>query len=190
VCRLACLALCAATPVAAQTEPGVGAQTLTEAWQPPTLTTTRYDEHWNQPSDPAGLDDHWTEPYKYIPLGDDAYLTTGAELRARSENFRDNLWGGAPAPDDGYLWLRAMPYADLHVGTGPVGARTFVQPIFAYAIGVAPAAGPVDQTRTDILQAFADVRLGAETGATDGAGITLRAGRQMLSLGSERVARL
>jgi hypothetical protein len=36
----------------------------------------------------------------------------------------------------------------------------------------------------DILQSFADVRLG---GAETGTGVTLRAGRQMLSLGSERL---
>jgi hypothetical protein len=35
-------------------------------------------------------------------------LTTGLELRARYEGYDNNLWGGAPVPDDSYLWLRAM----------------------------------------------------------------------------------
>ncbi|MDI1296413.1 MAG: alginate export family protein, partial [bacterium] len=100
----------------------------------------------------------------------------------------DNLWGDGPAPDDSYLWLRVMPYADLHIGTGAVGVRGFAQPIVAYAVGVSPSAGPIDQTRADLLQGFVDVRLGAaETGSASATGLTLRAGRQMLSLGTERL---
>ena len=184
---LAILAICVAAPVAAQSEPGA-APSRTESWQAPTLTITRYDEHWTQLADPSMRDDRWTEPFKYIPVGRDAYLTTGLELRARNEKYRHNLWGDGPAPDDGYLWLRAMPYADLHVGSGVVGVRAFVQPIAAYAIGVAPSESPVDETGTDLLQGFVDVRLGsAETGSATGEGVTLRAGRQMLSLGTERL---
>jgi hypothetical protein len=159
------LLLFTATPAAAQDH---------EPWQAPTLSITRYDEDWSDLADAEKRAHHWTGPFKYIPLGDDAWLSTGIELRARNEKYRDNLWGGADAPDDGYLWLRALPYADLHVGR----VRAFVQPIAAYAVGVAPAAGPVDQTRVDLLQGFGEVDLGA---------VTLRAGRQMLSLGTERL---
>jgi len=153
------------TPAAAQNH---------EPWQAPTLSITRYDEEWSDLQDAEKRTHHWTGPFKYIPLGEDAWLSTGIELRARNENYRDNLWGGADAPDDGYVWLRALPYADLHVGR----ARAFVQPIAAYAVGVAPSAGPVDQSRVDLLQGFGEVDLGA---------MTLRAGRQMLSLGTERL---
>ena len=185
---IALLAICVATPVVAQTEPGAAPSAATEPWQSPTLTITRYDEHWTQLADPAERDDHWTEPFKYVPVGQDAYLTTGVEIRARNENYRHNLWGDGAAPDDSYLWLRAMPYADLHIGTGALGIRGFVQPIAAFAVGVAPSAGPIDETRVDLLQGFLDVRLGsADTGSTTGDGVTLRAGRQMLSLGTERL---
>lgn len=145
-----------------------------EPWQPPTLTNTRYDEDWGKLADPANRDGRWTEAFKYIPLGGDASFSTGIELRARSESYRDNLWGGADAPDDSYLWLRAMPYADLHIGK----LRAFLQPIATYAIGVAPSAGPIDQSRIDLLQGFAEAEIGP---------VTLRAGRQMLSLGTERI---
>lgn len=154
--------------------PGTGAAQQREAWEPPTLSITRYDEDWSDLADADRRGHHWTGPFKYLPLGDEAWLSTGIELRARSESYRDNLWGDAPAPDDSYLWVRALPYADLHVGR----VRTFVQPIAAYAVGVAPSAGPVDQTRVDLLQGFGEVDLGA---------VTLRAGRQMLSLGTERL---
>jgi hypothetical protein len=145
-----------------------------EAWQAPTLSITRYDEDWSDLADADKRAHHWTGPFKYVPLGPDAWLSTGIELRARVESYNDNLWGGADAPDDAYLWLRALPYADLHVGK----VRAFVQPIVAYAVGVAPAAGPVDQTGVDLLQGFAEIDLGR---------VKLRAGRQMLSFGTERL---
>ena len=147
-----------------------------EAWQAPTLTITRYDEDWSDLADPNARDDHWTGRFKYVPLAPDAYLTSGIEIRVRNETNWNPVWGDAP--DDGYVWTRAMPYADLHVGHG----RAFVQPIAAYAAGVNPHAGPIDQTRVDLLQGFADVAVPVGGGV-----LTMRAGRQMLSLGSERL---
>lgn len=170
----ACLPLLACTLL-----PRPAAAQATEAWQAPVLTNTRYDEDWSQFADPDKRDEHWTGPFKYIPAGGDDWLSTGIELRLRNEDFRNNLWGSAEAPDDGYLWMRALPYADLHVGAhGPVHARVFVQPIIGYAAGVAPSASPIDQTRLDMLQAFAEIGTGP---------VTLRAGRQMVSLGTERL---
>lgn len=145
-----------------------------EAWEAPTLSITRYDEDWSDLADAEKRAHHWTGEFKYIPITDDVWLSTGIELRARSESYRNNLWGGADAPDDSYVWLRALPYADLHVGK----VRAFVQPILAYAVGVSPKASPIDQTRADLLQGFGEVDLGA---------VTVRAGRQMLSLGTERL---
>lgn len=159
------LAVAVAAPASAQQR---------EAWQAPTLSITRYDEDWSDLADAEKRGHHWTGPLKYIPLGEDAWLSTGVELRARSESYHDALWGGAPAPDDSFLWLRALPYADLHVGR----VRAFVQPIAAYAVGVAPSASPIDQTRVDLLQGFGELDLGP---------VTVRAGRQMLSLGTERL---
>lgn len=145
-----------------------------EAWEAPTLSITRYDEDWSDLADIEKRGHHWTGKFKYIPIGDDAWLSTGIELRARNENYRQNLWGGSEAPNDGFLWVRALPYADLHVGR----LRAFVQPIAAYAPGVEPSTGPVDQTRVDLLQSFAEVDFGH---------VAVRGGRQMLSLGTERL---
>lgn len=145
-----------------------------EAWEAPTLTITRYDEDWSDLSDPAVRSAHWSGPFKNIPLSVDAWLSTGIELRARNENYDNNLWGSADAPDDSYVWLRALPYADLHVGK----FRTFVQPILATSISVAPSPSPVDGTGVDILQGFVEAEIGP---------VILRAGRQLISLGSERL---
>ncbi|WP_242526439.1 alginate export family protein [Novosphingobium sp. KA1] len=154
-------------PTAAQAEP-------TEAWQAPTLSITRYDEDWSDPADTEKRAHHWTGPFKYIPFSDEVWLSTGIEVRARSENLENNLWGGAEAPNDSYVWLRALPYADLHVGK----LRAFVQPIASTSASVAPAPGPVDSTGVDLLQGFVEADLGP---------VTLRGGRQMLSLGTERL---
>lgn len=163
-------AMLAATVAAAQGTP---------AWRAPSPSPVRYDEDWSGLADPAARTGAWTEDFKFIALpGADAHLTTGIEVRLRNEAFRDNLWGDAPAPDDRYVWVRALPYADLHLGR----ARAFVQPIAAFAIGVVPAAGPVDETRIDLLQGFGEVTL--PIAATS---LTIRAGRQMMPLGSQRL---
>lgn len=173
--RLAIASLALSSPACAQDR---------EAWQPPTLTTTRYDEDWSNMADPADRPGRWSDDLKYVPFADGAYATVAAEIRVRDESYRNALWGSADAPDDSYQWVRFVPSVDVHVGR----VRAFVQPIASYAIGVAPAPSPIDQTRIDMLQAFADIRLGgAATGSPEGYGVTLRAGRQMISLGTERL---
>ena len=150
-----------------------------EPGSPPTLTVTRFDEDWSGLAAPSARTGHWTEPFKFIALdGVASYLTTGLEVRLRQESYRNNGWGGVEAPDDGYLWLRALPYADLHLGA----VRAFVQPIVAYAVGVEPSAGPVDRTGVDLLQGFAEVAIPAGE-----AEVVVRAGRQLMPLGSERL---
>lgn len=156
-----------------------------EAWQPPVLTLERYNEDWSTLADPANRTGAPTEKFKYIPLdasGND-YLTTGLEVRLRDEAYHGNVLGNSAAPNDGYLWVRALPYADLHVGLGGARVRAFVQPIIAYAVGVQPAASAIDQTRLDMLQAFADVEFNLGEQTT----LRLRAGREMMSLGTERL---
>lgn len=144
-------------------------------------TNLRYDEDWSQARGTPDRDARWWVRLKDRPLDRDgtAYLTIGAEARIRYEGFENNNWGQPPSPDDGYLWLRLMPLADLHVG--PV--RTFVQGIAGYARGVAAGAGPADQTGMDLLQGFADVQLplGERTS------VTFRGGRELIALGSERL---
>lgn len=140
-------------------------------------TNVRYDEDWSANADKRGI-----EGLKYLKLDDanDAHATFGIELRARYEGFDNPLWGSER--DDGYLWLRAMPYVDLQAG--PV--RAFVQPIAGYTRGLSGQKGPADETGLDMLQAFADLRLGtAETGT-----LTVRGGRSLIALGSERLVGL
>lgn len=141
-------------------------------------TNLRYDEDWSVLRDAPR--EGWRRA-KYVPLDEtgDAYLTLGGEARTRFEGFDNNLWGDPPAPDDGYLWLRVLPHADLHAGP----ARVFVQGIAGYARGVGAGKGPADETGIDLLQGFGDIRLkfGADSS------LTLRGGRALMALGSERL---
>lgn len=140
-------------------------------------TIIRYDEDWSANADKRGI-----EGLKYLKLDDagDAHATFGIELRARYEGFDNPLWGSER--DDGYLWLRAMPYADLQAGP----LRAFVQPIAGYTRGLSGQKGPVDETGLDMLQAFADLRLGTPESGT----LTVRGGRSLIGLGSERLVGL
>lgn len=144
---------------------------------PPQRTNLRYDEDWSANAGKSGI-----EGLKFLKLDDagTAHATIGLELRARYEGFDNPLWGDEP--DTGYLWLRAMPYVDVQAG--PV--RGFVQPIAGYVRGLTGRKGPADETGTDLLQGFADLRL-----ALPGSGsITVRGGRSLIALGSERLVGL
>ena len=144
-------------------------------------TGLRHNEDWSVLRDAPERGEDWWRPLKYWPLDDDgeAYLSLGGELRTRYEGYADNLWGQSSAPHDGYLWLRAMPHADLHAGP----ARVFVQGIAGYARGVGGGKGPADETGIDLVQGFGDVRFPIGSNAS----LTLRAGRELVALGSERL---
>jgi len=73
-----------------------------------------------------------------------------------------------------FIWLQAMPLADLHIGSQ---VRLFGQLITAFAKGVQPAPGPIDEDHFDLLQGFADLRFPFGMNAT----ITLRGGRELLA---------
>lgn len=135
----------------------------------PARTNVRYDEDWS--AHDAGA--------KNLSLDGDGQvrLTLGLEARARQESFANPLWGDAS--DDGYLWLRVLPLADLHAGP----ARVFVQPIMGYARGVNGGNGPADQTGIDLQQGFADLNLKLGSRVR----LTLRGGRELVALGSERL---
>lgn len=151
----------------------------TDASRPPTLTIERCREDWSILADPSKGEDRWTAPFKYIPFdrSGTTYLTTGIEVRERYEGYDGLEWGSAR--DLHYLWSRAMPYADLHLGK----VRIFAQPILAYASGLKAGPTPVDRTGADLLQGFIDIvqKFGPETS------LRVEAGRQMFGLGTERL---
>ncbi len=163
----------ACDPIASQ------AQVRTDVDRAPTLTIERHPEDWSHLQDPGKRTGHWTERFKYVPLREDGsiYLTTGMEARSRYEGYDNPNWGSTR--DEGYIWHRLMPYADLHVGS----VRIFAQPIFSAISGASHRPRtPVDTTGADVLQAFVEVELAV----ADGAALRASAGRKLLSLGAGR----
>jgi Alginate export len=161
-----------ATPLTARAQSSGGDQ-------PPRLTTIRYDEDYSYLRDPGLRTGAWWEAFKYVPLNQagDIYLTVGGEARLRYEWIKSNNWGEGPAADDGYLWYRALPHADLHLGRY---VRVFGQLVVAFADDKEPSVTPVDETGVDLLQGFIDLSLPV----TSDASMALRGGRQMLLYGS------
>lgn len=151
----------------------------TNADRAPTLTVERYLEDWSHLARTGEQTGRWTEGFKYIPLREDGaiYVTTGMEARSRYEAYQNVNWGAGP--DDGYVWHRFMPYADLHAGS----IRVFAQPIVTALSGAhGRPRTPVDSTGADMLQAFAEV----EADLAEGTSLRVSVGRKLLSLGAGR----
>jgi hypothetical protein len=110
----------------------------------------------------------------------DVYLSVGSDFRVRYEWFDDANWGAGSQDGDGYVWWRALPYADLHLGPN---VRVFTQLQAAYASELEEPPSPVDETGVELLQGFVDVRLPVADELT----LTLRPGRQLLVYGSQRL---
>ena len=161
--------LLVAAPAIAQT---------TDTSRAPTLTIERYNEDWSFLADPERRTGHWTEPAKYIPLdpSGSTYLTTGLEARSRYEGYQNTNWGSSP--DQGYVWHRLMPYADLHVGK----VRLFAQPIVSAISGGESPKRPIDTTGVDITQAFGEVEVDVSKTVV----LHVAVGRRLISLGAGR----
>lgn len=162
---------------------GCGGRVAPGSPEPPPLTAPRYEEDYSYLRDPDNRSGAWWEPLKFIPLdrGGNAYLTLGDEVRLRYERFRNNQFGSAVKPDEGYLRFRALPYADLHLGPS---FRVFGQLIAAWSNRSDRTKSPlVDETGVDLLQGFLEwhAPLGADSR------VTLRGGRQVVEYGSARL---
>ena len=156
---------------------------------PPSIEIVRHTEEYGylRRADPGAAEalSPWA-PLKYIPLNadGDVYLTLGAEVRLRYEWYGDNNWGEGPQDTDGYLWARALPLADLHVGSA---VRFFGQLISAFVYDLDVPKSPVDEDRLDVLQGFVDVRLPLTGDEAQQRSLTLRLGRQLMTYGSGRL---
>jgi hypothetical protein len=146
----------------------------------PELTPLRYAEDYNYLANPQNRSGAWWEPFKYVPLDATgaSFLSLGLELRFRQEAYW-NVDGGT-VPVDNYQWYRMLPYADLHLGPH---VRLFGQLIGAWSGGKETKVTGVDETGLEILQGFAEL----DVPLVDQSSLTLRAGRQLLSYGSERL---
>lgn len=161
--------------------PSASAFSETSGPSPPPYQTSRYDEDYSYLRDPARRTDAW-DRVKYIPLGDkaDRFISLGGEVRERYEYFRNSTWGQDPQDHDGYLLQRYMLHADLHAGAG---VRFFVQIKSGLENGRAGGPRPTDEDKLDLHQGFLDMVFSI----AEGSSLTLRAGRQELAFGSQRL---
>ncbi len=152
----------------------------------PKFQVLRQNEDW---SGLKGVDrtatGDWFDRLKFIPLSDDEsiWLSLGGEARIRWE-----IWDGfgfnpsnATARDDFALY-RVLLHADLHLGEN---LRVFAEGKAALEDDRSLAGGhrTLDRDELDLQQLFVDVTIPL---ADDGK-LTIRAGRQMLLLGNQRL---
>lgn len=122
------------------------------------------------------------EALRYVPLAADGaiWLTVGGEFRTRAEGLDSVDFGIGDGPDYGVLAYRSLLHADLRTQAGP---RLFVQLSAAGQDGREPGPRAFDESDPDLAQAFVDVPV-----QFDGGSVSLRLGRQELSLNNRLVA--
>jgi len=151
------------------------------AMSPPAHTELHYDEDYSYLKDPAARTNLF-DSLKYIALDEqsDSYLTLGGQLRDRYENFQNYTFGSGPQTPNGYNLLRAMLDTDLHLGQY---VRVFVEGLSATEQGRAGGPRPSDVNDAALYQAFIDVKIPFSADAS----LTLRAGRQVIVFGAQRL---
>lgn len=160
----------------------IGASDASSADAPP-FQSLRYNEDYRYLLDPSRRTDAW-DRLKYIPLGadPDLFFSLGGELRGRAELSRNPDFNfDRTVPRNDYLLGRALLHADLHLGPR---LRVFGQLGYHPAYGEKASLGPTQQNRIEAQQAFADFAVGL---GQDAGTLTLRGGRQEISLGSSRL---
>lgn len=154
---------------------------LSRATERPGFETLRYNEDWSvlreQPSSADPLD-----ALKYIPFDTNGtfYASLGGEARLKYELYTEPVFNQKPADDDGFLLQRYLLHADLHATPYFRAFGQLQSSLEDYRNG---GPRPTDRDDLDLHQAFADVR----ASLADDDEVTLRAGRQELAYGSQRL---
>ena len=146
----------------------------------------RYEEDWSLLSDPLKHTDRW-DRIKFLPFSADRsiFLSLGGEARETYERFHNTSFGLAPQDPGGYLLQRYLLDADFHYRAR---FRFFGELSSSLINGRTGGARPaIDEDRLDVHQGFLDVLLGSSGRHCS---LTLRAGRQEISLGSGRLVAL
>jgi hypothetical protein len=146
----------------------------------PSFQTLRYNEDWSILRGPPRHAD-WLDPVKFLPFdGTSAYVSFGGEARLKYEYYDEPAFNQRPADDDGFLLQRYLLHGDLHLGPH---LRVFGQLQSSLEDFRSGGPRPTDRDDVDLHQAFLDI----STSWDDGDGLTLRAGRQELAYGSQRL---
>jgi hypothetical protein len=162
---------------------GASLRLAAQSVKPPTYTPQVWDIDWSylaQPATSHSSERDWTDRFHYIPLGKDNFLSINGQLRERGE-FQDHPAFGAQPPDNGYFLQRYLFSSDLHLAAR---FRTFIQLDSGLSNGRDGGPRPgIDEDKLDFNQGFVDI---TPVKSPDHA-LTVRAGRQLISLGSTRL---
>jgi len=147
----------------------------------PTFQTLRYNENWTFLQDTAQRTD-WLDAVKFVPIdGTNIYLSFGGEARLKYEFYSEPVFNQRPADDDGFLLQRYLVHADFH--TTPY-FRVFGQLQSSLEDFRNGGPRPSDRDDLDLHQGFFDLRAPFDD---DDDALTLRAGRQEMAYGSQRL---
>jgi hypothetical protein len=154
-----------------------------QAVNPPSYTPQVWDIDWSYLAQPAASrtsEPDWTDRFHYIPVGNNSFLSITGQIRERGE-YQDHPAFGAQPPDNGYFLQRYLLSADLHLTQR---FRTFIQLDSGLINGRDGGPRPgIDEDKLDFNQGFIDI---VPLKSPDHA-FTVRAGRQLISLGSTRL---
>ena len=141
------------------------------------IKSFRWEEDYSYLATRAPADD--LEALKFIALDDarDAWLTLGADTRLRADLIQNGAFSLRPGGDYTTVTTRVLFHTDWHFSDS---LRAFVQLGFHDENGRRPRARSFDEGAIDLQQAFVDLDL------TDD--LRVRAGRQELPLGNQRLA--
>ena len=141
------------------------------------MATPFYDADWRYLDNPKTPPKDFFDEMKRIRVGDNWLLSTGGSGWSRYMNEYNSRLGQV---DNTYLLNRARVYADVWYEDR---FRIFAEGIFAYSMWQDLPKLPIDENRYDFLNLFVDVKIAD----VDGQPVSLRAGRQELLLGSQRL---
>lgn len=149
-----------------------------------------FDADFRYLENPANDQHDLFDPLKRMHVGDEWLWSLGGEFRYRYEYGRNNrlaLTADGPAGPrlrnatrNDYDLTRVRMYSDLWYQDK---FRVFVEYLDAASVGEELTPLPIEENRSELLNAFVDLKLG-EPG---GKGAYLRVGRQELLLGSQRL---
>ncbi len=163
--------------------PGACHPLRAQAVNPPVYTPQVWDVDWSylaQPNASRSAPRDWTDRFHYMPLKDDRYLSVAGQVRERGE-YQDHPAFGAQPLDNGYLLQRYLLSSDLHLTKH---FRAFLQLDSGLINGRdgGPRLG-IDEDKVDFSQSFVDLTPFKSSDRS----LTIRAGRQLISLGSTRL---
>jgi hypothetical protein len=160
-----------------------GHRLIAQTANPSAYTPQVWDIDWSylaQPAPPSSSGTDWSDRFHYICLGNNRFLSLTGQLRERGD-YQDYPAFGAQPPDNGYFLQRYLFSVDLHLTEH---FRTFLQLDSGLVNGRDGGPRPgIDEDKLDFNQGFVEI---TPLKSSDHS-FTVRAGRQLISLGSTRL---